>query len=88
MPARKSNKKSLKNNTQKAVAGNILKELAVNVTEQDRKDFNTEVKQVSKGTMVAYLKGDVRNTDLALSMIKFFRARIEERQEELMQYQD
>jgi hypothetical protein len=61
----------------KAVA--VLRELAINVTTDDRKDAATELK-VHPITVSRYLNGTGTDLDTAISLIQFFKKRISDRE--------
>ena len=59
-------------------ANEALKELKQNVTSEDRKDCG-----FSEPIIVAYLKGEGRDLATAMTLLRFFRKRINEREKEL-----
>ena len=68
-----------KEDTQAKRFGKVLMDLKPDVTEDDRKAAIKET-GVTHATIVAYLKGNVRNNDLAASLIGIFRQRISDRE--------
>ena len=69
--------------SQKEVLSTKLIAIKENVTSQDRKDYVKEA-GVTEQLIVFYLKGDVRDTDTGLKMLKFFTEKIRIRQEEII----
>jgi len=59
-------------------ANAALKALAHNVSTEDRKEAG-----FSEVTIVAYLKGEGKDLDTAMKLLKFFRKRIADRDREL-----
>lgn len=70
-----------KTNTQLDKANKVLKELAVNVTTEDRLAARKKLK-LSRYTIGYSLKGDAKDLDTATNLIRFFRQRIEDRDKE------
>ena len=69
-------------NTPLIKASTVLTELARHVTADDRKAAINEF-GYNRMTIRYYLKGQVNDIDIAMNMIRFFRKRIEERENEL-----
>ena len=59
-----------------------LKRINPDVTAEDKSEAVNEFK-VSSATIVRYLNGDVRNNDLAASLISLFKRKISVREEVL-----
>lgn len=59
-------------------ANAALNDLAINVTSDDRKESG-----VSEVTVVRYLKGEGKDLQTAMKLLKFFRDRIAQRDKEL-----
>lgn len=70
-------------NSQLEQANTLLKELSVNVTTSDRKAAQVKRNGYSRFTIGTYLKGEGKDLDIALDLLKFFRKRIEDRDREL-----
>jgi hypothetical protein len=62
--------------TQLESASEQLAELIPNITTSDRQEAN---KEYSEFTVIQYLKGRGKNLDTAMNLLKFFRKRIEQR---------
>lgn len=69
-----------KQKTDLEIANEALLALAVNVSASDRKDCPS-----SEATIVQYLKGEGKDLDTAMKLLKFFRQRIEDRRKVLTQ---
>jgi hypothetical protein len=62
--------------TQLDQANELLKELAINVTSEDKKEAE---KKYSRFTIATYLKGEAKDLDIAVDLIGIFKKRIQER---------
>lgn len=69
-------------NTQLIKAGEVLISLAPNVTAEDRKAAMAEF-GYNRAVIGYYLKGKGKELDIAMDLIRIFRRRIEERDNEL-----
>lgn len=81
MPNKKPiNAKSKKEATQRDRFGLILKQLAVDLTPEDKKAAE---KLFSRNTIASYCNGEVKNNATAVYLIKFFREVINKRELEV-----
>jgi predicted translin family RNA/ssDNA-binding protein len=77
MEKQSTNKKAHEQTSQLERANEALTELASNVTTYDRQEA---MKEYSEFTIVQYLKGRGKNLDMAMSLLQFFRKRIDGRE--------
>lgn len=64
-------------------ANSILVELSGNVSTSDRKAAISEG-ILSEPHLIRYLKGNGTDLDIAMSLVRFFRKKIEDRERELL----
>lgn len=69
--------------TQLDKANQVLKDMAINVTTEDRNDAMKELDIKARSTVWGYLNGKGQDLDTAMKLIEFFQPRILERNRKL-----
>lgn len=71
--------------TQLDKANQVLKDMAINVTAEDRNDAMKELDIKARSTVWVYLNGKGQDLGTAMKLIEFFQPRISDRNKKLKQ---